>query len=64
MYFIFHFLKLVILSLVQKYKNRIKDLENSQKKELAAFPKQSGKVDTKLLNRQSSKISNILHEDD
>jgi hypothetical protein len=39
-------------------------LENSQKKELAAFPKQSGKVDTKLLNRQSSKISNILHEDD
>lgn len=39
-------------------------MENTQKKELASFPKQSGKVDSKLLNRQTSKISNILHEDD
>ncbi len=39
-------------------------MENAQKKELAAFPKHNGKIDPKLLNRQSSKISNILHEDD
>eukprot|EP00340_Litonotus_pictus_P001113 CAMPEP_0170517370 /NCGR_PEP_ID=MMETSP0209-20121228/3386_1 /TAXON_ID=665100 ORGANISM="Litonotus pictus, Strain P1" /NCGR_SAMPLE_ID=MMETSP0209 /ASSEMBLY_ACC=CAM_ASM_000301 /LENGTH=276 /DNA_ID=CAMNT_0010802601 /DNA_START=1 /DNA_END=831 /DNA_ORIENTATION=+ len=49
-------------NLVQKYKNRIKDLDNSQKKELALFPKNVN-LD-KIMNRNSSKISNILKEEE
>ena len=49
-------------SLVQKYKNRIKELDNSQKIQIAAFPK--NKNIEKLFNRHASKISNIMHEAD
>lgn len=45
--------------MVQKYKNRIKDMDLNQKKELSSFSK-NYIMEKASLQRNHSKISNIL----
>ncbi len=55
-------------SLVQKYKNRIKELENLQKKDMNNLNKKGNimnKYDrTGNITRNSSKISNVLEKEE
>jgi len=56
------------ISLVQKYKNRIKELDNSQKKEIASFQRNlnlsNNMINNNNLTRNSSKMSNLMREDE